>query len=64
MFFEVVNKFGMTVMSTYQKSCIPDKGTCDMMLAAGYRFKLDGKLIPKGCNIISAVDAAISASKA
>lgn len=45
MIFEVINDKNKTVMSTTSLSCIPDKKILDSMLMAGYKFKLDGKLI-------------------
>lgn len=43
--FEVINDKNKTVMSTVSSSCIPEKKILDSMLMAGYKFKLDGKLI-------------------
>ena len=43
--FEVINDKNKTVMSTVNLSCIPNKKILDSMLMAGYKFKLDGKLI-------------------
>lgn len=43
--FEVVNDKNKTVMNTTSPSCIPDKGILTSMSKAGYKFKLDGKLI-------------------
>lgn len=55
MFFEVINFAGFTVMSTYQRSCVYDKATLSSMLSAGYRFRLDGKLIPKHADVLSMI---------
>lgn len=43
--FEVINDKNKTVMTTTNLSCIPNKNILDSMLMAGYKFKLDGKLI-------------------
>lgn len=45
--FEVVNMYGKTVMHTSQEKCIPDKNERNLLYAAGYRFKLNGKTITK-----------------
>ena len=43
--FEVINDKNKTVMQTSHMSCIPDKNTLNLMQKAGYKFKLDGKMI-------------------
>ena len=45
MIFEVVNDKNKTVMSTTYVSCIYDKDILNSMSKAGYKFKLDGKVI-------------------
>ena len=43
--FEVVNDKNKTVMSTTSPSCIYDRDTLVSMSNAGYKFKLDGKMM-------------------
>lgn len=43
--FEVVNDKNVTVMSTRSWSCVYEKDTLNSISKAGYKFKLDGKLI-------------------
>lgn len=43
--FEVVNMMDKTVMNCSDKKYIPDSDTLSSMSKAGYKFKLDGKLI-------------------
>lgn len=43
--FEVVNDKNKTVMSTESMACIPDKDILNSISKAGYKFKLNGKLI-------------------
>lgn len=43
--FEVVNDKNITVMSTTSWSCVYEKDTLSSISKAGYKFKLDGKLI-------------------
>lgn len=43
--FEVVNDKNITVMSTTSASCIYDKNILNSISKAGYKFKLDGKII-------------------
>ena len=45
--FEVVNDKNKTVMNTTSPSCIPDKDILMSMLNAGYKLKLDGKILSK-----------------
>ena len=45
MYFEVINDKNKTIMNTEILSCIPDKNTLDSISKAGYRFRLDGKII-------------------
>lgn len=46
MLFQVVNKKGVPIMSTVQKSCMPDDDQLFFMSKVGYKFKVDGKLTP------------------
>ena len=43
--FEVINDKNMIVMNTASIYCIPDKEMLISMSKAGYRFRLDGKII-------------------
>ena len=43
--FEVVNDKNIPMMSTTFISCIPEKDELISISKAGYKFKLDGKLI-------------------
>ena len=43
--FEVINDKNMIVMNTTSIYCIPDKEMLISMSKAGYRFRLDGKII-------------------
>ncbi len=43
--FEVINDRGVTVMQTTMKSCIPDEEQLTYMSKAGYKFKLEGKVV-------------------
>lgn len=43
--FEVINDKNKVVMHTEHLSCIPDKDTLNSMSKAGYKFKLDGKML-------------------
>ena len=45
--FEIINDKNKVVMHTSSPSCIPDKDTLMSMLSAGYKFKLDGKILSK-----------------
>lgn len=46
MTFQVINDKGISVMTTEQKSCIPDDNLLSSMVKTGYKFMVDGKLIP------------------
>ena len=46
MLFQVVNDKGVLVMRTEEKSCIPEDNQLLSMFKAGYKFKVDGKLMP------------------
>lgn len=41
--FEVVNRFGKTMMQCSEYSLIPAKDILESMYKAEYRFRLDGK---------------------
>jgi len=41
--FEVVNRFGKTMMQCTDYQYIPEKDVLESMYKAEYRFKLDGK---------------------
>ena len=43
--FEVVNDKNKVVMNTTSADCVPSKDTLTLMSKAGYKFKLDGKVI-------------------
>lgn len=43
--FEIINDKSKTVMQTEYISCIPDKDELNSMQIAGYKFKIDGKII-------------------
>lgn len=45
--FEIVNDRGISVMSTVYISCIPEYDQLLSMTQAGYKFRLDGKIISK-----------------
>lgn len=45
--FEVVNDKNKTVMQTTDVSCIPNKEILNSMISAGYKLKLDGKILSK-----------------
>ena len=45
--FEVINDKGRTMMSTTCLSCIPDADQIDAMIKYGYKFKINGKSVPK-----------------
>lgn len=60
MLFEVINKDSRCVMSTTQKACTYAKSQRDEMIKAGYRFKVDGKLLSKDANVDMIVDASLA----
>ena len=43
--FEVINQFGITAMWCDEFSCIPSPEELKSISSAGYRFKVDGKII-------------------
>lgn len=43
--FEVVNSNGKTVMQCSSVSCIPDNTQLSLMTKAGYKFKIDNKIV-------------------
>lgn len=45
--FECVNREGRTMSSTTYMSCLPTERQIESMSKAGYKFKLDGKIISK-----------------
>lgn len=45
--FEVINDKNKVVMHTESISCIPDRGIIESMIAAGYKFKIDNKILTK-----------------
>lgn len=45
--FEVVNFDGETVFNTRSKRCIPQRHQIESMLKAGYKIKIDGKVVSK-----------------
>lgn len=52
--FEVVNKDGQVVMWTEDVECVPTPDELDSMTSAGYRYKVDGKVVAKS-NVMRAV---------
>lgn len=43
--FEVVNDKNKVVMNTTNPDCIPKKDTLNLISKAGYKFKLNGKVV-------------------
>ena len=43
--FEVVNDKNKVVMNTTSPGCIPSKDALSLMSKAGYKFKLNGKVV-------------------
>lgn len=43
--FEVINDDGTTVMFTTDVLCIPNSAQLNSMGQAGYKFKIDGKIV-------------------
>ena len=43
--FEVLNNIGKTVMQCSEVSCIPDNNQLSLMASAGYKFKIDNKVV-------------------
>lgn len=43
--FEVINDKGVAVMQTGSESCVPNEDELVIMNRAGYRFKVDGKIV-------------------
>lgn len=62
MLFEVFNADGQRMAWTQQKSCIYPMDTLTAMNECGWRFRIDGKLVPK-TNFRSSMEAAIAAAK-
>lgn len=44
--FQIVNPAGAYVMVTEHSECLYDKETISDMNSAGYKFRIDGKLVP------------------
>lgn len=44
--FQIVNPAGAYVMVTEHSECLYDKETVSEMNSAGYKFRIDGKLVP------------------
>lgn len=47
MIFQILNEIGETVMYTENTKYIPNKQQIDIMAKAGYKFKMDNKIISK-----------------
>lgn len=45
--FEVINSDGQVVMQTTSNECVPTLDELESMSSAGYRYKVDGKIIGK-----------------
>lgn len=45
--FEVFNEKGVGVMETAYPTCVPCDRHLDSMVKAGYKFKIDGKIVNK-----------------
>ena len=45
--FQVVNSVGENVFCTYFLSCWPSDSQLSSMAEAGYKFKIDGKVVSK-----------------
>lgn len=45
--FEVVNDKNITVMSTTSSTCIPNESQINSMLNAGYKIRVNNKIIAK-----------------
>ena len=45
--FEVIDNTGKTVMVTSYSEYIPTKEQINLMTKAGYKFKMDGKVLSK-----------------
>jgi hypothetical protein len=47
MLFEIYNEKGRRLFYTSSEECLPSKEQTNSMLNAGYKFKLDGKILSK-----------------
>ena len=47
MLFEIYTEKGRRLFYTTSEECLPPKEQINSMLNAGYKFKLDGKLLTK-----------------
>lgn len=45
--FEIFNDKGKIVFQCHQESCMPTEKEIKSMASAGYKFKIDGKAVPK-----------------
>ena len=45
--FEAINDKGVVTFRCKQKSCVPTMDEIKSMLNAGYKFKIDGKIVTK-----------------
>lgn len=45
--FEVIDNKGNTIFNTTEKTCLPSKSEIESQAGAGYKFKIDGKIISK-----------------
>jgi hypothetical protein len=43
--FEVLNSIGKTVMQCSEINCIPDNNQLSLMANAGYKFKINDKVV-------------------
>ena len=47
MYFETINRDGRAMMSTTFISCLPDIKGIESMSKAGYKFRINGKMVSK-----------------
>ena len=59
--FDVINKDGQVVMTTDSIECVPTPDELDAMSSAGYRYKVDGKIVAKS-KVLEAVGNKSTAS--
>lgn len=45
MLFEIVNRYGETVMRTNYMNCMPSAATLSSMYSGGYTFRFKGKAV-------------------
>ena len=55
--FEVINSNGRCMQSTECEECVP-YGVLDSLASHGYKFRVDGKIVPKS-RVKSAIDASL-----